>query len=107
MADDDASTSRRPGRIGVALILLWVLAAVSLVTGTILLIVDQGSVAGYGWTAYPPLSSVTPDYLSDPVLTVDLGYLLLLVGAAALIGALVVHGVRGAIRAEFGRRDAG
>lgn len=107
MAEDDVRTRRRPGRIGVPLILLWVLAAVFLVTGTILVIVDQGSTAIYGWTAYPPLSSVTPDYLSDPVLTADLGYFLLLAGAAALVGALVVHGVRGALRAEFDRRDAG
>lgn len=100
------ASSGRSGRRNVPLIVLWALAALGLAAGIVLLAVDQGATAGYGWTAYPPLSQIeAPDYLPNPVRTTDLGYLVLLVGAMALIGALVLHGVRSALRAERVRRE--
>lgn len=102
------TSTRRAGRRSVPLLVRWALAIVGVVAGIVLLAVDEGNSADYGWTAYPPLSSIegAPDYLPAPVLTADLGYLVILVAAMALVGALVLHGVRGALRVDRERPDA-
>lgn len=96
----------RSDRRSVPLIALWALVILGLVAGIILLAIDEGSVPGFGWTAYPPLSQIeAPDYLPNPLHTADLGYLSLLVAAMALVGALVLHGFRSALWADRDRQN--